>query len=83
MALLVLIFLGSAVGWLAAIIFEQDSLKLSLANIVIGAVGAVASHQIARRTVEWASISPESLLLSLVGAALPVAIVAILRRRHA
>ena len=83
MALIVLFTLGSAVGWLAAILLRQDSVKASLTNIGIGAVGAVASYGLTGKSIESSSVSPESLVFGVLGSGLLLGIVAILRRETA
>ncbi|WP_284124094.1 hypothetical protein [Parerythrobacter aestuarii] len=81
MALIVLLTLGSAIGWLAAILLRQDSVTQSFANIAIGAVGALASHVIVGGGFAASSIDPEALLLGGIGAGLFLAVATVFRRR--
>lgn len=81
MAFLVLITLGSAIGWLAAILLRQDSVGQSFTNIAIGAFGALASHLIVGGGLSSSAIDPEALLLGGIGAGLFLALATVLRRR--
>lgn len=81
MAILVLITLGAAIGWLASILVRQDSVGQSFSNIAAGAIGAIASFAVAGKSFDSATLDPESLALGVVGAAILVAIVAVFRRQ--
>lgn len=81
MAYLVLLTLGSALGWLAAILFKQDSVKQSFTNIAAGGIGALITYALGANRSEAASVSPDALILGTLGAALSVAIVVFLSRR--
>ena len=83
MALIVLFTLGSAVGWLTAILLRQDSVKQSFINIGVGAAGAVASYGLTGEGMKSGAVSPQTLIIGVVGAAVLLAIVAILRREIA
>lgn len=79
MALLVLLALGSAVGWLAAIVTKRDSFRDSLLSIAIGSAGAIASLAVAGGAFDAQSIHIETLGIGLIGSALALAIAALFR----
>ncbi len=81
MALLVLLALGSAVGWFAAIVTKRDSLRDSLLSIAIGSAGALASLAMVGQPFAAGSIHIETLGIGLVGSALALALAVPFRRR--
>lgn len=81
MTLLVLLTLGAAVGWLAAIMMRQDSLAQSLVNIAIGAIGALGGMVMTGDQPDSFAISVESLVFGVLGAVLLLAVAAIFRRQ--
>ncbi len=68
MTLLVILVLGAALGWLAAILLRHDSLRQSLADIAIGAIGSLTGYLAAGGRPDSAAIGLESLVLGAVGA---------------
>jgi uncharacterized membrane protein YeaQ/YmgE (transglycosylase-associated protein family) len=83
MTLLVLLTLGAALGWLAAIMLRHDSLRQSLTDIAAGALGAIGGYLAAGGRVDSQAISIESLLLGALGAAVLLAAMVLFRRQMA
>lgn len=81
MAILVLMTIGAAIGWLASILMRQDSLKQSLANIVIGSIGALTSFGFASDHFEIDTLSPQALVFGALGATIFLVITTLLKRR--
>ena len=57
--------------------------KQSFINIGVGAAGAVASYGLTGEGMKSGAVSPQTLIIGVVGAAVLLAIVAILRREIA
>ena len=79
MALLVLLTLGSAIGWMAAVLLKQDSVRQSVSHILIGAIGALLGQALASGGIPSDSIEPGSLLIGGIGSALSLALATFLR----
>jgi len=78
------LIVGGVVGWLASIIMQRDAQQGILLNIVVGIVGAVLAGFLISPLVGVATInegiSLASILVSLVGAVILLAIVNLFRR---
>ena len=82
---LVWIILGGVLGWLASIIMHTDAQQGTLMNIVVGIVGAFLagmflSPLFGLATINQNNFSIASLLVSLLGAVILLAIVNLFRR---
>jgi uncharacterized membrane protein YeaQ/YmgE (transglycosylase-associated protein family) len=79
------IILGGILGWLASIIMRTDSQQGPLLNIIVGIVGSflgglVLSPLFGISTINQNNFSVPSLLVSLLGAVILLAIVNLFRR---
>ena len=83
MTLLVLLTLGAATGWLAAVLMRQDTLSQSLTNIALGALGSLGSALVTGTPADSGSISVESLVFGVLGAVILLALAAVFRRQTA
>lgn len=83
MALLVLMTVGAAIGWLASIMMQQDTVRRSCTNIVIGAIGALLGYALASKKLAIDTLSPESILMGALGAMVLLAFGTLLQRRIA
>ncbi len=81
MTLLVLLTLGAVIGWLTAIMLRHDSIRQSLTDIAVGALGALAGYLAGGGRADSHVISIESLLLAALGAAILLAATALFRRQ--
>jgi uncharacterized membrane protein YeaQ/YmgE (transglycosylase-associated protein family) len=84
MNFLIWLIIGGIVGWLASLIMRTDAQQGLLLNIVVGIVGAfiggwVISPMVGVATINE-GISIGSILVSLVGAVILLAIVNLFRR---
>lgn len=84
MNFLIWLIIGGVVGWLASLIMRTDAQQGLLLNIVVGIVGAfiggwVISPMVGVATINE-GISIGSILVSLVGAIILLAIVNLFRR---
>jgi uncharacterized membrane protein YeaQ/YmgE (transglycosylase-associated protein family) len=82
---LVWIILGGVLGWLASIIMHTDAQQGTLMNIVVGIVGAFLAGMFLSplfgiATINQNNFSIASLLVSLLGAVILLAIVNLFRR---
>lgn len=85
MTLILIILIGGLLGWLASKIMRTDAQQGILLNIVVGIVGAVLagfllSPLFGTGTITGGDFSLGSLLVSLLGAIVLLAIVNLLRR---
>lgn len=79
------IVVGGILGWLASIIMRTDAQQGALLNIIVGIVGAVLGGFLlaplfGTGTINQGDFSLPSLLVSLLGAVILLAIVNLLRR---
>jgi uncharacterized membrane protein YeaQ/YmgE (transglycosylase-associated protein family) len=79
------IILGGILGWLASMIMRTDAQQGTLLNIVVGIVGAFLAGMFLSplfgvATINQNNFSIASLLVSLLGAVILLAIVNMLRR---
>jgi uncharacterized membrane protein YeaQ/YmgE (transglycosylase-associated protein family) len=85
LSVIVWLVVGGLVGWVASLIMRTDAQQGVFLNVVVGIVGAaLAGWLIAPRigagTINEGSFSLMSILVSLIGAVLLLAIVNLLRR---
>ena len=85
MGLIILLVVGGVVGWLASLIMRTDAQQGLFLNVVVGIVGAVLAGFIITPLVGGAPItsgalSIQSVLVSLAGAVVLLAIVNLIRR---
>lgn len=85
MGLIILLVVGGIVGWLASIIMRTDAQQGIVLNVVVGIVGALLAGFIVTPLIGGAPItsgviSIPSVLVSLVGAIILLAIVNLVRR---
>ena len=85
MNLIILLIVGGIVGWLASLIMRTDAQQGILLNIVVGIVGAVlagliVSPLLGTPPITSGVISFGSIIVSLLGAIVLLAIVNLVRR---
>jgi len=85
MGIIVLLIVGGIVGWLASLIMRTDAQQGIFLNIVVGVVGAVLASFVVTPLIGGVPItsgviSISSILVSLLGAVVLLAIVNIFRR---
>ena len=81
MGLIVWLVVGGVVGWLASLIMRTDAQQGILLNIIVGIVGAViAGFLLGGQASINAAISVQSVLFSLLGAVVLLAVVKLIRR---
>lgn len=85
MGLIVLLIVGGLIGWVASMIMRTDGQQGILLNIVVGIVGAMLAGFIVTPLVGGApitsgAISITSILVSLAGAVVLLAIINLFRR---
>lgn len=78
--LLVWLVIGGVVGWLASIVMRTDAQQGIFLNIIVGIVGAFIGGLLFGGSINNASITPMTFLVSLVGAVILLAIVNLVRR---
>ncbi len=88
MNLIIWLIVGGVVGWLASIIMRTDGQQGILLNIVVGIVGAfigglLISPLVGVGTINSSGLSIGTLLVSLAGAVILLAIVNMFRRGRA
>ncbi|MHA6332186.1 hypothetical protein ACXYL9_00765 [Qipengyuania sp. CAU 1752] len=81
MALVVLLTVGAVMGWLASILWKQDTLRLSLVNMALGAASALLCNMALGFQLESTAIHSEALWVGAACAVVAVSITALLRRR--
>lgn len=79
------LIVGGIVGWLASMIMRTDAQQGTLLNIIVGIVGAfvggwLISPMVGVGTINQNNFSIPSLVVSLVGAVILLAIVNLFRR---
>jgi uncharacterized membrane protein YeaQ/YmgE (transglycosylase-associated protein family) len=83
--LIVWLIVGGIVGWLASLIMRTDAQQGTLLNIIVGIVGALLAGLVlapifGTGTIAQGDFSLGSLLVSLMGAVILLAIVNLFRR---
>jgi len=79
------IIVGGILGWLASMIMRTDAQQGTLLNIIVGIIGAflaglVISPMFSSGTINQGDFSIQSMLVSLLGAVILLAIVNLFRR---
>jgi uncharacterized membrane protein YeaQ/YmgE (transglycosylase-associated protein family) len=85
MNLIILLIIGGLIGWVASMIMRTDAQQGIFLNIVVGIVGALLAGFIVTPLIGGASIMDggvniQSILVSLVGAVILLAIINLFRR---
>jgi uncharacterized membrane protein YeaQ/YmgE (transglycosylase-associated protein family) len=85
MGLIILLVVGGIIGWLASLIMRTDAQQGILLNIVVGIVGSILAGFLLTPLIGGApitsgNISITSILVSLLGAVVLLAIVNMIRR---
>ena len=85
MGLIILLVVGGVVGWLASLIMRTDAQQGIFLNVVVGIVGAllagfVVTPLIGGAPITSGAINITSILVSLLGAIVLLAIVNLFRR---
>jgi len=85
MGLIILLVVGGVIGWLASIIMRTDGQQGIFLNIVVGIVGALVAGFLVTPLIGGAPItsgviSIQSILVSLLGAIVLLAIINLFRR---
>jgi uncharacterized membrane protein YeaQ/YmgE (transglycosylase-associated protein family) len=83
--LIVWLIVGAIIGWIASMIMRTDAQQGALLNIVVGIIGAVVgglllAPLLGTGTINQGDFSLGSLLVSLLGAVILLAIVNLFRR---
>ena len=86
MNLIIWLVVGGLLGWVASMIMKTDAQQGIILNVVVGIVGAFLagwfiSPLVGVGTINQDSFSVPSLLVSLVGAIILLAVVNLVRRR--
>ncbi len=85
MGLIILLIVGGLIGWVASMIMRTDGQQGIVLNIVVGIVGALLAGFIVTPLIGGApitsgAISLQSVIVSLVGAVVLLAIINLFRR---
>lgn len=85
MGLIILLVVGGVIGWLASLIMRTDGQQGIILNVVVGIVGALLAGLIVTPLIGGAPItsgvlSIQSILVSLLGAIVLLAIINLVRR---
>ncbi len=85
MGLIILLIVGGLIGWVASMIMRTDGQQGIVLNIVVGIVGALLAGFIVTPLIGGApitsgAISLQSVIVSLVGAIVLLAIINLFRR---
>lgn len=88
MNFIIWLIVGGLIGWLASVLMKTNDQQGMFLNVVVGIVGAMLagwfiSPLVGVSTINQANFSLPALLVSLVGAAILLAIVSLFRRRSA
>lgn len=88
MTILYILIVGGIIGWLASIIMRTDGQQGIVLNVVVGIVGAVLAGFVVTPLIGGAPITSgafdiRSLIASLIGAIILLAIVNLVRRGSA
>lgn len=83
MGLILWIIFGALVGWVASLIMNTDAEQGSIANIIVGVIGAVIGGWIMRSFggTGMTGFDIRSFIVALVGAVLLIGIVKALQRK--
>jgi len=86
MNIIIWLIVGGIVGWIASMIMRTDAQQGWLLNIIVGIVGAflgglIFAPMFGTGTINQGEFSVGSLLVSLAGAVILLAIVNLVRRR--
>ena len=74
MSLLITILIGAVIGWLASIVMKTNAQMGSIANIVVGVVGAWIGSFVAGLVGFTATTPLASIVVAIVGACILIAI---------
>ena len=81
MGIIMCLIVGGLIGWLASLIMRTDGQQGIFLNIIVGIVGAFLGGLIlSGGTINQGDISVTSILVSLLGAVILLAIVNLVRR---
>jgi len=85
MDIIIWLIVGGIVGWLASVLMHTDARQGILLNVIVGIVGAALagffiSPMVGLPTINQGSFSIGSLVVSLIGAVILLAVVNLLRR---
>jgi uncharacterized membrane protein YeaQ/YmgE (transglycosylase-associated protein family) len=85
MDLIIWLIVGGVVGWLASVLMRTDGSQGIFLNVIVGIVGAALagffiSPMVGLPTINQGSFSIGSLVVSLVGAVILLAVVNLVRR---
>ncbi len=85
MTLIILLVVGGIIGWIASMIMKTDAQQGIFLNIVVGIVGAMLAGFVVTPLIGGASIAEgginiQSIIVSLLGAIVLLAIVNLIRR---
>lgn len=83
MGLILWLIMGGIIGWLASLIMRTDAQQGVMLNIVVGIVGAFIGGMIFTGGTINDMISISSIIVSLIGAIILLAVVNLLRRGSA
>jgi uncharacterized membrane protein YeaQ/YmgE (transglycosylase-associated protein family) len=83
MGFILWLIVGGIVGWLASIIMKTDAQQGLLLNIVVGIVGAAIGGLLLGGSINTGMLSVRSLVVSLLGAVILLALVNLVRRGKA
>ena len=80
MGLIIWLVVGGVIGWLASIVMRTDAQQGILLNIIVGIIGAFIGGLLFGGSINDAGVSITTVLTSLVGAIILLAIVNLVRR---
>lgn len=85
MGFIIWILVGALVGWIASLVMKTDAQQGAILNIVIGIVGAfvggyLISPLVGISTINQDALSIPSILVSIVGAIIVIAVWNLIRR---
>ena len=83
MGFILWLIVGGIVGWLASIIMKTDAQQGLLLNIVVGIVGAAIGGLLLGGSINTGMLSVRSLVVSLLGAVILLALINLVRRGKA
>jgi len=85
MDIIIWLIVGGIVGWLASVLMHTDARQGIFLNVIVGIIGAALagffiSPMVGLPTINQGSFSIGSLVVSLIGAVILLAVVNLLRR---